>query len=228
MREEHVDTARGCCMTSTGSGGPSMLTVNSPVMVRFAHQHDREFASRIEDLDEGAVIVVAPAGANSAVLASGTREVELAWLSPRGRYEQPCTLESSQPGHVGGPRRWRLRPLRQPILVQRRRYIRVRANVDITIDLDSESVAAATIDVSEGGFRIRMPRRHVPELQHTVVHAHIGGAQVTLAGYVVRTTEVEPDQTEAVIAFQADGNDAQAVRRFVLHMQLRARASRDS
>ena len=228
MREEHADHVPGQPMSEAMSPGPVMLTVNSPVMVRFAHQHDREFASRIEDLDEGAVIVIAPPGANSAVLASGTREVELAWLSPRGRYEQSCRLESSQPGHAGGSRHWRLRPLRQPILVQRRRYIRVRATVDITIDLDGESVGAATIDVSEGGFRVRMPRRDVPELQHTVVHARIGGAQVALAGYVVRTTEVEPDQTEAVIAFQADGNDAEAVRRFVLHMQLRARASRDS
>lgn len=227
MREEHVDIERCGRMNPTGSDGPSALTVNSPVMVRVAHQHDREFASRIEGLDNGAVIVAAPPGANSAVLASGTREVELAWLSPRGRYEQACRLEASQPGPAGA-RRWRLRPLRQPLLVQRRRYIRVRANIDVTVELDGESVGAATVDVSEGGFRIRMPRRQFPQSQHTVVRAHIGGAEVALSGYVVRTTEVDPDQTEAVIAFQAAGNDAAAVRRFVLHMQLRARASRDS
>jgi hypothetical protein len=221
-------------MTDVVSSGTSArhspLTVNSPVMVRVAHQHDREFASRIEDLDRGAVIVTAPPGANSAVLASGSRDVELSWLSPRGRYEQPCRLESSGAPAIGGPsggRRWRLRPLRQPILVQRRRYIRVRAKVDVTIDLGDERVAGSTVDVSEGGFRIRVARRDITDSQHTVVRASIGGAEVALAGYVVRTTDADPDQTEAVIAFQADGTDVEAVRRMVLHLQLRARAARD-
>ena len=212
-------------MSNVMAPGLSMLTVNSPVMVRVAHQHDREFACRIEDLDHDTVIVTAPPGARSAVLASGTRDVELSWLSPRGRYEQPCRLEPS--GSQGGPAKyWRLRPLRRAILVQRRRYIRVRANIAVNLEVGGETVPAATVDVSEGGFRVRMARRDIPDLQHTVVRTALGGAQVALPGYVVRTTNVDQDQTEAVIAFQADGNDAEAVRRFVLHMQLRARASR--
>lgn len=216
-------------VSSGVSARPSPLTVNSPVMVRVAHQHDREFAARIEDLDSGTVIVTAPPGANSAVLASGSRDVELSWLSPRGRYEQQCRLESSGPSTnvPSGGRRWRLRPLRQPILVQRRRYIRVRANVDVTIDLGAERLAGSTVDVSEGGFRIRVPRREIADSQHTVVRASIGGTKVALPGYVVRTTDADPDLTEAVIAFQAHGTDAEAVRRMVLHLQLRARAARD-
>jgi hypothetical protein len=221
-------------MTDVGSPGASArlspLAVNSPVMVRVAHQHDREFPSRIEDLDHGAVIVTAPPGANSAVLASGSRDVELSWLSPRGRYEQACRLESNggpTGNNASGGRRWRLRPLRQPILVQRRRYIRVRADVDVRIDLGTETVRGSTVDVSEGGFRIRLERREIPDVQHVVVRATIGGTGVALSGYVVRTTNVDPDLTEAVIAFQADGSDAEAIRRLVLHLQLRARAVRD-
>ena len=213
-------------MNDVMTPGLSMLTVNSPVMVRVAHQHDREFASRIEDLDDDALIVTAPPGARSAVLASGTRDVELSWLSPRGRYEQPCRLEPAGSQGGGMAKHWRLRPLRRPILVQRRRYIRVRANIAVEIEVNGETVPAATVDVSEGGFRVRMARRTITDLQHTVVRTALGGARVALSGYVVRTTDVDQDQTEAVIAFQADGNDAEAVRRFVLHMQLRARASR--
>jgi c-di-GMP-binding flagellar brake protein YcgR len=213
-------------MSKAMSPDLSLLAVNSPVMVRVAHQHDREFSSRIEDLDRDAVIVAAPPGANSAVLASGTREVELSWLSPRGRYEQSCRVEPI--AGRAGTKRWRLRPLRQPILVQRRRYIRVRANIDIAIDMDGDRLPGATVDISEGGFRVRVPRRDVPPLHHTVIHATIAGTTVHLPGYVVRSTDVEPDQTEAVIAFQADGSDAEAVRKLVLHLQLRARASRHS
>jgi len=209
--------------------GLSMLAVNSPVMVRVGNRHDREYSSRIEDLSADALVVAAPPGANSALLASGTREIELSWLSPRGRYEQRCRLELDTSASASGPtRNWRLKPMRRAILIQRRRYIRVRANVDVTVEVCGETLAGSTVDVSEGGFRIRVPRRAIPELDHTVVRAVIGGSTIALPGYLVRASDVEPDQTEAVIAFEADGGAAEAVRRFVLHLQLRARASRDS
>ncbi|MGH3262028.1 MAG: PilZ domain-containing protein, partial [Trebonia sp.] len=110
-------------------------------------------------------------------------------------------------------------------LIQRRRYVRVRANVEVTVDLRDTTVAGSTVDVSEGGFRIRVPRVAIPELERTVIRTVIGGARVALPGYVLRTTDVDPDQTEAVIAFQAGSDDAEAVRRFVLNMRLRARAN---
>jgi len=69
------------------------LTVDSPVVVRVGRGAGREFASRVEDLDDDVLVVSVPLGANSALLASGSREVDVAWLSPRGRYEQHCRLE---------------------------------------------------------------------------------------------------------------------------------------
>ena len=198
-----------------------MLTVDSPVVVRVGRGAGREFASRVEDVDDDVLIVSMPLGASSALLASGSREVDVAWLSPRGRYEQHCRLE---PG--GTNRQWRLRPLEPAALIQRRRYVRVRASVDVTIDLAGQTITGSTIDVSEGGFRVRLPRCELPQLQHTVVRAALGGADVAISGYVVRSTDSDLDETEAVIAFDADGADAEAVRRFIMHRQLRARASR--
>jgi c-di-GMP-binding flagellar brake protein YcgR len=200
-----------------------LLTVDSPVVVRVGRGAGREFASRVEDLDDDVLVVSVPLGANSALLASGSREVDVAWLSPRGRYEQHCRLE---PG--GTNRQWRLRPLEPAALIQRRRYVRVRASVDVTIDLAGQTITGSTIDVSEGGFRVRLPRCELPQLQHTVVRAALGGADVAISGYVVRSTDSDLDETEAVIAFDAEGADAEAVRRFIMHRQLRARASRDT
>jgi c-di-GMP-binding flagellar brake protein YcgR len=200
-----------------------LLTVDSPVVVRVGRGAGREFASRVEDVDDDVLVVSMPLGASSALLASGSREVDVAWLSPRGRYEQHCRLE---PG--GTNRQWRLRPLEPAALIQRRRYVRVRASVDVTIDLAGQTITGSTIDVSEGGFRVRLPRCELPQLQHTVVRAALGGADVAISGYVVRSTDSDLDETEAVIAFDAEGADAEAVRRFIMHRQLRARASRDT
>lgn len=203
---------------------PQLLpAVHTPVVVRIGVVSPREFSTRVEGTDNGLIAVVVPTGGKSALLASGTREVDLSWLSPRGRYEQRCRLDA---GAISG-NTWQLRPIQHPILIQRRRYIRVRASVDVTIDVAGTPVTGSTVDVSEGGFRVRLPRCDIADSQHTVVRAAIGGADVELPGYVVRTTDAEGDQTEAVIAFHAEGVDADAVRRFVLHRQLLTRAGRD-
>jgi hypothetical protein len=43
---------------------------------------------------------------------------------------------------------------------------------------------------------------------------------------VLRTSDVLPDSTDAVIAFDAGTGEVEAIRRFVLNAQLRARAER--
>jgi hypothetical protein len=209
--------------------------VNSLVTIRVpnhAHQPSHEYASRIAELAPDAVVVSVPPGANSALLASGTREIELSWTSPRGEYEQSCRLVYAS-GAPGDAKQWRLRPLGRPVLIQRRRYIRVRASVDVTVDVLGETLAATTVDVSEGGFRVRVARCDVGEVTRTVVRTVIAGAEVAIAGNIIRTAvlptaDAEGGNTELVVAFEADGTDAEAVRRFVLHMQLRARANLDS
>ena len=56
----------------------------------------------------------------------------------------------------------------------------------------------------------------------------MGGANIAILGYVLRSIDVLANQTEAVIAFEADGTGTDAIRRFVLNTQLRARAERTS
>jgi c-di-GMP-binding flagellar brake protein YcgR len=220
-------------MSMTMSRGVGSLGIDAPVVLRIAAAgklagEGHEFATHVEDVEADAIVVGAPAGANSMLLASGSRDVELSWMSPRGRYEQPCRVLGSS--NSAGAKLWRLRPIRQPMLIQRRRYIRVRARLDVVLDLDGESVPATTVDISEGGFRVRLPRRHITELQRTVVRTIIGRERVAAPGYVVRATDLddESDQPEAVVAFDIGAQGAEAIRRHILHLQLRARAKRDS
>jgi c-di-GMP-binding flagellar brake protein YcgR len=220
-------------MSMTMSRGVGALGIDAPVVLRIAAAgklagEGHEFATHVEDVEADAIVVGAPAGAKSVLLASGSREVELSWMSPRGRYQQLCRVLGSA-GSTGA-KLWRLRPIRQPLLVQRRRYIRVRACLDVVLDLDGDAVPATTVDISEGGFRVRLPRRDIPELQRTIVHTVIGRELVAAPGYVVRTIDSDDGsgQTEAVVAFDVGAAGSEAIRRHILHLQLRARAKRES
>lgn len=202
--------------------GVDLLSLNALVSVRLAEQ-DIEYPSRIEDVEADTVTVAAPPGANAMLLASGTREVDLSWVSPRGRYEQRCQLVE----HINGPvKRWRLRPIDRALLIQRRRYVRVRAALAVLVILPGDVVPATTMDVSEGGFRVRMERRDIEDMTPATLHTTIGGTTLEIQGVVLRTSVTDLGQTEAVIAFEADGREGDAIRRFVFQLQLRARASR--
>jgi c-di-GMP-binding flagellar brake protein YcgR len=203
--------------------GIEMLTLGTPVLVRVSSQHDLEYSSRIEHVEADSVAIVAPVGASAALLASGSRDVQLSWLSLRGRYEQRCELIEHA---AAGTRLWRLRATGRPVLIQRRRYVRVTASVPVRVFVDGEDMPGTTVDVSEGGFRVRVPRRTISELAHTTVQATLSGAHIAVPGYVLRSTDLPSDETEAVIAFEADGGDAEAIRRFILNTRLRAGASR--
>lgn len=203
-----------------------LLTPHAPVLIRVGHQHDHEYTSRIEDVAIDAITINSPAGgASAALLASGSREVALSWLSPRGRYEQRCVVIEHA---LGTQKQWRLRPVRRAVLIQRRRYVRVTAQVPVHVVVSGCDVPGLTVDVSEGGFRVRLPRQVIPELSYTTVQANIGGIAVAVSGYVLRTTNTPPEETEAVIAFDASTGEVEAIRRFVLNAQLRARAARSS
>jgi hypothetical protein len=95
-----------------------------------------------------------------------------------------------------------------------------------------------TIDISEGGFRIRLPRRDntrdvardiardIAEFEPAVVHAVVGNREIAIPGRVLRTTDAFPDSIEAVVAFEAGGRQAEEIRSLVLNAQLRARAAK--
>jgi hypothetical protein len=58
------------------------------------------------------------------------------------------------------------------------------------------------------------------------VHATVGSARISTPGLVLRASDAPNGGTDVVIAFEANSDDAAAIRRFVLNAQLRARATR--
>jgi c-di-GMP-binding flagellar brake protein YcgR len=201
-----------------------MLSLNALVSLRIDGE-DVDYPSRIEDIADDTVTVAAPNGASAALFESGGREIELSWVSPRGRYMQHCQLVE----HISSrPRLWRLRPYDHATLIQRRRYVRARAAVAVLLFLPGVVIPGTTIDISEGGFRIRIARRQIDELTAATIHVTIAGTPLELQGHVVRTSVTEMGQTEVVIAFQADTRESDAIRKFVFELQLRARAALQS
>lgn len=210
-------------MNGVSSSRADLLSVNALVAVRLA-EHDTEYASRIEDVyEDGTLIVAAPPGANATLLASGERDVELSWVTPRGRYEQRCSLLEHI--HNGGLKQWRLLATGEAKLIQRRRYVRVPAAVAVLLVMPGQVLTATTIDVSEGGFRVRMPRCEIAEQTPVGIQINLGGSQLELRGMVLRTSEADHRQTEAVLSFEPSDKESDAIRRFVFQMQLRARAT---
>ncbi len=198
-----------------------MLSLNALVSLRIGDD-GIDYPSRIEDLAADTVIVAAPHRANAALFESGDRTVQLSWVSPRGRYEQRCELVE----HISSrPRLWRLRPLDGAVLIQRRRYVRARAAVSVLLFFPGVVVPGTTIDISEGGFRVRVARRDLEEMAATTIHVTIGGEPLEIQGHVVRTSITELGQTEVVISFEAGRRESDAIRRFVFELQLRARAA---
>jgi len=198
-----------------------MLSLNALVSLRIGDD-GIDYPSRIEDLATDTVIVAAPVGANAALFETGNRSVQLSWVSPRGRYEQPCELVE----HISSrPRLWRLRPVDDATLIQRRRYVRARAAVPVLLLFPGVVVPGTTIDISEGGFRVRIARRTIDEMAPTTIHVTITGEPLEIQGHVVRTSITELGQTEVVVAFEAERKESDAIRRFVFELQLRARAA---
>jgi c-di-GMP-binding flagellar brake protein YcgR len=201
--------------------GADMLSLNALVSLRIG-EDGIDYPSRIEDLAADTVIVAAPSRANAALFETGDRSVQLSWVSPRGRYEQRCELVE----HISSrPRLWRLRPIDDAELIQRRRYVRARAAVAVLLFLPGVVVPGTTIDISEGGFRVRISRRTIEELCAATIHVTIGGEHLEIASHVIRTSITELGQTEVVVAFDADSRESDAIRRFVFELQLRARAA---
>jgi c-di-GMP-binding flagellar brake protein YcgR len=198
-----------------------MLSLNALVSLRIGDD-GIDYPSRIEDLATDTVIVAAPVGANAALFETGNRSVQLSWVSPRGRYEQACELVE----HISSrPRLWRLRPVDDATLIQRRRYVRARAAVPVLLLFPGVVVPGTTIDISEGGFRVRIARRTIDEMAPTTIHVTIAGEPLEIQGHVVRTSITELGQTEVVVAFEAERKESDAIRRFVFELQLRARAA---
>ena len=153
-----------------------------------ARQFPAEFPARLADVQPEAITVSVPNGATSALFASGSREIDLTWSSRVGRHEQHCRVQTDR----GSPRRWRLMPLGAPILLQRRRYLRVAARIEVIVEVGDVAMTGTTVEISEGGFRLQLRAGGVAVGQPATLHLVIKDRPVVLAGHIVRSSRVDP------------------------------------
>jgi c-di-GMP-binding flagellar brake protein YcgR len=196
--------------------------LNSLVSLRIGDD-EADYPSRVEGIDADTVVVAAPVGAPAALLESGQRDIELSWLSPRGWHRQRCALAERI---ASRPRLWRLRPTAAAELLQRRRFARARAAIPVVVVWPGAAVPGVTVDLSEGGLRIRVDRPEAELVAGTAVRIQVTLPRDALAlpAHVLRATN-NRDQAELVVTFDTESRETEAIRRFVFELQLRARAA---
>ena len=148
--------------------------------------------------------------------------VSLSWTSPAGQHVLPSTLVALPETKV---RLWKLEPEADPLVVQRREYVRVPETLRVSLRRGDELWIAGLCDLSEGGARcvVLTPNDLSPGDVLTVT-VTIDDRQLDLPGAVVGVDQ-QDERTLARVRFEELGRDADVLRRRVLEQQRRARAA---
>jgi hypothetical protein len=176
-------------------------------------------------------LVLEPTGRRDALTRPGTGLV-LHWTAARGLYQVPAVLVAVGP-------RWRVRPVEDPVLVQRRRYARAAVQAPVAVvpapEEDHRVVGGWLVDLGEGGVRAHLELDESLDAGTAVqVHVTLEEEPLALAGRVLRITDprglraigtATARLVEVVVAFDEPVDHAASIRRSVLREQARARRS---
>lgn len=195
--------------------------VNQPVLLR---GEEGEFASRVEDVTEGALTLARPFGLPLDTDLDSGRPFEVQWTSAFGLYAMPVRVtERAVDGKV---RIWHAEPLGRPRLTNRRAHVRVAVALPLEIEYDEETYEASILDVSEAALRCQiaeaLPEREDTEDKSLRVRFTLGGEEFALAGELYRSTPAR-GIVELVISLPTAERSRSAMRRAVFAEQIRAR-----
>lgn len=148
--------------------------------------------------------------------------VSVSWTSPAGQHVLPSSLVDRP---TPGVPLWKLAPEGEPVVLQRREFVRVAEALRVRLQRDGDSSwSAALSDLSEGGARCVL--RSTDDLQPgDLLHLALllEGQQLALPAAVL-AVEQAADRTTLRLQFQDLGRVGDLVRRHVLEQQQRARA----
>lgn len=191
----------------------------------------RRFASRIEDLADGVMVLARPLTLPLEHEFEVGRLLFISWPDPDGLTEATGKLIGARKrGSVG---LWVVQQVGPLSRTQRRRYVRVPALGTIEIVATGEPgapfphLAGHLIDVSEAAIRCALraddARQLAPSMELTVGF-DLGDKRFTLAATVLRAEPTrDEDEIELVLIFDIDDNDASELRRLIFAEQLRQR-----
>jgi hypothetical protein len=207
--------------------------IDALVLVDLGHQ-DCEIAtgatSRVEGYDSGDMIIQAPRFKGDLIAAAVGLEVLVRWLGPRGVHTLATEIVDVRRARLTT---WRVRPLGDVLIVQRRDYARAQLHTPIALVPVVAQTASGTrgslIDLSEGGLRARIDGS--PLLVGTQVEARLDleGMRVGLLGNVLRLWQPNGmSSSHEVALIIVAGRNGDLIRRVVFHQQMLARRRDDS
>lgn len=208
-------------------------TVNQPVLLS---GEGGEFASRVEDVTDGALTLARPFGLPLDTRLDEGVPFDVQWTDATGLYTMPAKVtERAVDGKI---RVWHAQPIGPVRTANRRAHVRVSVALPIVLGVDGTRIEASLLDVSEAALRCQvdkpLPRpRTSPEdpdtlvtdaapAQKVTVAFTLGGTDFTLDGALFRSTPTR-SVVELVITLPEDERTATSVRRAVFAEQIRAR-----
>ena len=182
-------------------------------------------ASRVEGQFAGDLLIAAPRFTGDLDPVRAGLPVLLRWVGPRGALSLATELVEVRRGQLTI---WRVRPVGQVLISQRRDFARAPLSTPIQLVPVTAEASRTTMgwlsDLSEGGLRARVDG--LPLLTDAVVEARFQLEEelVTLLGTVLRSGPVDTkSKTYEIVVLVEAGRHADRIRRVVLRQQLLAR-----
>jgi len=154
--------------------------------------------------------------------------VTLRWANRRGRCAGPGLVRSVHPVQFAT---WTIEAGGMVEVEQRRQFARASAHGPVHVGPDEPDVGTVLLghllDISEGGLRCRLAAPGLDPDQPVFIRLLLDDRLVTVSGRVLRLVADRPDAgVEAVLVFETDSAQSEAIRRYVLNRQRRDREVR--
>ncbi|GAA0468098.1 hypothetical protein Aca07nite_39940 [Actinoplanes capillaceus] len=177
--------------------------------------------SKLQAIEDGALIVTAPLETVGLTVFEPGREFEVFWAPPRTRVVLPCRLTAI----AESPPRWVLVPSGGARHDNRREFVRggSGAVVRLVSEVNGQPTEGALLDISEGGLRcwIDQPTT-LSQGDRVETTVWLGTAEARLSG-VVHTIRPAPhgDPGEhLILRFGAKEDVARMIRQYVLAWEI--------
>ncbi len=195
-------------------------------LVRVQISDDLILPSRVESVEGRELVLAGPRYVGNVQPPELGDDMAVLWTGERGICGLPAKFVAVERRHMT---MWRVLVVGTVEIVQRRRY--VRAPVEAPVTLSAPEVQSVRIghmlDLGEGGLRVRMTRNGARPSEDVIVRLALDDTVVDVPGTILRVDPLGGGFEEAVVQFEEDHRQANAIRRFVFHEQARMRRTRE-
>jgi hypothetical protein len=186
------------------------------------HAEGANYRSRLESVDGETLSVAAPLETNGDDAPRPGQIVEVFWAQPRARIILPCKLVEV----AESPYRWVLEPIAEPVISNRREYVRGGGGPTVELaDYEEGRLNGRLLDISEGGLRCWVPApgdMKVGDKMQVSVTLGAGEVEVEGAVHTVRAALEEPGH-HVILTFRTVETVARVIRQHVFAWEIAER-----